>query len=314
MNGEESILDLILEKTSNTEASINKLDINQYLNEQLKLMSRRERRTRESTITFELKNDTNGEALINKIEGVWLKEMNGASVSFWQSKEKLYAEFNSKESRNAFIEEIMKDRNKHATIINAMANAHGDGNFYKRLPVKYEIANVRQTFKGKIIESSIRQSVGSRAEISDFKEGEPSGPANKRGIYFKTNDIGCFEITWIQDATIGYTHIAMGIRKKLLARICARPYMCKDCHQIGRHQCEGRVCAKCGNKGHMSKECKNKTKYCVNCKRKGHKARDLHCPTYLNETIKELRKMDISLSFYEKEDERYVLIKNLQLK
>ena len=64
----------------------------------------------------------------------------------------------------------------------------------------------------------------------------------------------------------------------------------------------------------MTRDCKSNIRFCPLCKRKGHRAKDTHCPTYLYELTKELKKMAIPLEWMEDKDMRMTLIKSIQLK
>lgn len=65
-----SLLDLILEKTTNTEQSINRLDIKSFLAEQLELAARRELKTRSATLTLSINSQDEVEGLTTKIESL----------------------------------------------------------------------------------------------------------------------------------------------------------------------------------------------------------------------------------------------------
>lgn len=148
----------------------------------------------------------------------------------------------------------------------------------------------------------------------DIREGKPQQVTKSRSIFFKTNAASTKTLLVGLDGMLPYSNQATQTRTKLYLRINVKPWQCRDCYKIGQHQCTGKKCAQCGTTGHSGKECKSKTKFCDICKRKGHRAKDAHCPTYLNEVAKEIRKIDIPLEFYEDKELRIMLTRHLQIK
>lgn len=309
----ETILDVILEKTANVEHQANLSTIARTLNEAIRLNSKRERALREATISIKISDTTNREKIIETIESKWMTGKQQVPVTFWQDKEYVYCQFVSPTTKNNFLDFVALSGEGDVVRDNIVA-ANSEGLHFQRKPVRLEVANVRANIKTELIRATLDKIVANIGEIQDFKEGKMQTISKTRGIYFRAN-AACFsQLFKTLDGSVPYANKDTNTRTKLLIKINAKPWQCRDCFKIGQHQCEGKVCGQCGTKGHAAVDCRSKTKSCNNCKRKGHRAKDTHCPFYLNEIAKELRKMDIPLEFLEETDMRFCLIKHLQLK
>jgi len=140
-----------------------------------------------------------------------------------------------------------------------------------------------------------------------------SSQTNKRTISMKVNGPAFWDIFSTMNGIIPYTDGKT--KTNLFVRINCRPWQCRACYAIGYHpNCDGKTCTKCGSKEHQASNCSRKTRFCTNCKKPGHSARDTHCPRYLNEFAKEVRKFDLPLEYLEDSDRIGQLIKQLQLK
>jgi len=136
---------------------------------------------------------------------------------------------------------------------------------------------------------------------------------NKRTISLKVNGAAFADIFEKMNGIIPLTDGKT--KTTLFISINCRPWQCRFCFAIGHHPtCDGKTCTKCGAKDHQAANCATKTRSCSNCKKPGHSARDSHCPRYLNELAKEIRKFDFPLEFLEENDRIGQLIKQLQLK
>lgn len=304
---EETILDVILEKTYNTEKTLNKHTVQQHLNEQFKIIARRERKARESTIIISHTAGIDAKTIVERIEAIWIKGANGPPVAFWSAKDTTFAEFDSRQNKIAFLEILTAEKESNLNIINMIKSPNEEGEHYQRLDVKFEITNIPASVKVEQIEEGIKAIIGLSSVISNFKESKERN--GLRQIYFRANQQACDDIVWKAG---GMLNIGSGkTRIRVYPRILARPFICKECNSIGHHECRGKVCSKCGNQSHTSDNCKSKTKSCVNCKSKGHRAREQHCPKYLQAVINEVRKMNIPLSFFEDRAARFIFMKNL---
>lgn len=306
---EESILDVILEKSANTERVIQRYDVKKQLETQLKLLAKREKKTRQSTITIVADNEEEADNFITEIESTW-QELNGAPIIFWRSKNLLFTEMSDKQSKEQFLRYLNDNKNDHAKLVKNIKAPAENGDNYTRKAARFEIANVQTRIKLKDIQEAIETAISTESAVMEFKDGKSS--EGKRNVYFRANANASLDIIWVCDGVIGLkTRADKKNHVRLYPRILARPYICKECFSIGTHQCGGKRCGKCGLNGHSVKDCKSKTKSCVNCNNKGHKAKDAHCPKYIQAVTNEIRKMDIPLDFYEDESPRFVFLKNL---
>lgn len=314
-----TILDVIHEKTANIEQATNAQLVKKGLALQIRAQANRERKLRESTITISHKDNLNHSEVIDIMESKWIEASKQLPVTFWQDKETSYCQFNDKATKEQFLDEARalswpaneiekKVRNNIIGLENrSIAN-------YTRKPVKIELANVRANVKAELIKETLEIMTSASTLIEQFKEGKPHAVTKARSIYFRTNQQGVRKLFKEMDGAIPYNNKATNTRIKLFAKINSKPWQCRDCLIFGQHQCTGKVCNQCGLKGHETRDCKSKTKNCNNCKRRGHKAKDTHCNTYLNEVIKELRKMDIPIEYYEDKELTNQLINSLQIK
>lgn len=310
-----SILDLIHEKVCNVEQTNNRYSITVALNDTLKQLSKRERSNRDSTITFINGEKIDHNKITSELENRWCEEQKQPPISFWQDKLHTYCQFITPTNKNSFLDFLMMD-NKLVPIKELLAKPNKEGFYFTRRPVKIELNMVRGNIRTDIIKEQLTKILGKESEIMELKESKPHNITKSRSIYFKIQ-ADAFSILFKElDGAIPYTNKATNTRTRLYAKINVKPWQCRDCFAFsnGMHQCQGKICVQCGNKGHDSKDCKAKTKFCPNCKRKGHKAKEPHCQTYLNELAKEIRKLDIPLEFFEDKDLRYMLVKNISIK
>lgn len=312
----QTVLDVILEKTSNIEATSNRSTIHKLLSEELKINGRREHKLRHETITIKTRDPK--EDVIREIEEGWTNKECKLAPTVWQDKENVYVQFASSEEKNDFLDFAITGKGAK-DIFKNIVKPNPEGLHFTRRMVRAIITNVRGNIKLNIIEDSLKRMFrNTDAKLEDLREGKPIahgvGQLNVRNVMFKLDSIGFRVLFKAHDGVIPYSNPQTNTRIKLIARINARPYQCRECAQLGQHQCKGKTCGQCGMSGHLSKDCKSLTKYCPNCKRKGHRVKDLHCPTYLSEMSKEIRKMDIPLEFLVETEYRDMLLKHIQLK
>ena len=317
-----TILDVILEKASNIEHESNQNKIHRLLNEAIKLNSRRERQVRAATITIKMEADNR--SIIESYIDDWLEKRDQVPATIWQDKFNLYVQFSDEFTKLDFIDSLNR-RNEPTIVVtniikDGLRGINSRGEHFERKPVRFEISNVKNNLKIENIKKVLECITSASGEIQDLKEGKASLLTRSRNIYFRTNQIGVKHIFKTLDGAIPYCDKASGgsssFKTKLFTKINAKPYQCRNCYTIGPHPTctKGKLCAQCCKPGHITKDCKSKTKYCDNCKIRGHKAKDTHCPYFLNEVAKELRKMDLPLEYLEEDNEREALIKHMQLK
>lgn len=306
---EGSLLDVIHEKVCNVEHNSNQQVIAEAIDKLLKQQGQRERQLRNQTITFKHNDKINHEKILRSIN-TWAITCDQLHPAIWQDKDNTYAQFHSQAAKETFANYVLNiDRDLTMTL----PNNDPTSQLHQRRLVKIEIPNVKNSIQFDRVTELIKIIAGEKA--IDIREGKPYGPNRARNIMFKTGAEGALNIFKDHDGSVQYHDANPKLRTKLLFKINAKPWQCKDCSKFGNHpNCEGKTCANCGLLGHVTKDCKSKTKYCSNCKRRGHKARDTHCPIYLAEVGKEIKKMDIPLEFYEEKKMRSKMAQFLQIK
>lgn len=312
-NTNGSILDIILEKSSNIEQQTNKETIRIALNEAIKTHAKRERVLRYSTIAISSDDRFKANEASELIEKHWTDRKDKAPATYWADKTHIFVQFISMEAKNEFL--------SHANSIfssefkDRLQKPNSRGEHMTRRPIRVEISNVRGNIKTNKIEQILKNILSGSKEnvLENFHEGKPNHQ-QQRSILFRINGEAFKVLFGMLDGALPYVNLETNTKTRLFMKINCKPWNCRDCFALGQHQCDGKTCAQCGTKGHVTKDCKQKTKYCNNCKRKGHRAKDTHCPTYLNEIGKELRKMDFPIEYFEDKELRFNLIKHLQLK
>jgi len=307
----ESILDQIHEQTSNLERASNISTIRQHLKEAVKELGRTERNVRAKTITFSLMKAHSAETIQDKVTAYVMMSQCGP-VSFRTTKELLFAQMATTNEKEGLVDYI-KISTPHDILKETLLPSNGGGLYFSRLPVKLELNNLNSSIKLEKIKSLLESLISSGGKLVSIKDGKPNSQTGKRTVSLKVNNIAFNDIFGTMNGIVPYQDGRT--KANLFFRVNCRPWQCRDCFFIGHHErCEGKVCAKCGSLEHQANACTKKTRYCRNCKRPGHSARDAHCPRYLNEVAKELRKHDLPLEYLEDTERIGHLIKQIQLK
>lgn len=304
-----SILDSIFEKAANIEYNCNSNNIKETIADILRTSAHKEIKLRETTITLKRTEEKNHDVITKVIEE-WCEQQKQLSPTTWQDKDHSYFQFDAVETKEAVICFL----NGSSSYKDLIVKYEGDGEHFRRKPVRVIINNVRSEMRFDRIISILETATGSNTGIMEPREGKPHPITKSRVITFKVKAEEAYILFASLDGELTYTSKEQLRRSKLTMRINVKPWQCRDCAKFGIHKCEGKKCSNCGNNDHQAKECKNKTKFCTNCKKKGHKAKDAHCPTYLNEIAKEIRKMDIPSSFIDSASMRHRMAKFLQYK
>lgn len=306
------MLDVIAEKASNIEF----ININQSRRETLErnisILGKRESILREATVT--VTHNKQGEKIIEQLEHNWVEKREQAPLVYWQDLEKLYVQFPNNDIKMEFL---LYEKEHPMTLFAAPGASVDEVNkttdqHLTRKPVKCEIANVNPRITTTKLNNILNLLIHDGNRIINIREGKQHGPNKNRTIMFTTNAIGLRKIIGELDGAIQYNQISLNIKTKLNIKINCKPWQCKKCYKLGRHECPGELCANCGMKDHAAKNCISKRKHCNNCNKPGHRAKDAHCMVYQNEVIKELRKMDIPLEYLTVKHKREELINILQ--
>lgn len=310
-----TILDTIREQTANIESYVNRRSFDLILNDELKKIASKERIIRESTVMIKNTDAINPEKIAELIEKGWTEEAKGTPPIFWNDKSHTFVQFMSKADKSQFVQRVKGSSSTSGMgrLNGLMASENADGNHFDRRDIKLEITNVREAIKPERIDITLKNMSSDQAFFSPVKPGKLHGPEGRkqRSLMIKVNG-GGFEVIFNKlNGIIPYNSIDDKITFKLLPKINARPWSCRDCYFIGpnHRDCRGKSCAKCGKDDHLTKFCKSKTRYCTNCKRDGHRAKDAHCPIYTREIIKEIKRMNIPLEFLEDDAKRFDLVK-----
>lgn len=301
-----SILDTIFEKTANIETAINANTINDHIETALKQHSRRERNVRESTITIN-HNDNYDHEKIVKIINEWIEGTKDLAPTIWQDKLHTYCQTDSSATKQALLNYLRKQDVKQLITLPDQNGWH-----FIRRPAKIEIANTKTNLSLESIKDTLTKVLLNSP--TRIREGKANSYTKTRSIFFDADDREIKILFQKLDGHLPYYNNTNNIRTKLQMRINVKPWQCRECFKIGKHNCGGKQCGNCGAKDHAAKECKNDTKFCTNCRRKGHKAKEAHCGTYLNEIIREIKRTDIPIEFYEEDDLRFRFTKFLQIK
>lgn len=308
----QTILDVILEKTSNLEHSANANSIRQSIKAAIKEHSIVERQVRSKTITFNFKTDKELEQITEAILGWTTLTMRGP-VSIRNAKDKAFIQMASIADKDALIDWIKMTDNSNI-LKTSLTKPTYENLYFERLPIKVELNNIGTHISLEKVKETIESCLQSdtRSKIIYIKDGKINTFTKKRTISMKINGSAFSQLFINLNAMIPL--IDGKLKVTLFPRINCRPWQCGSCFMIGQHTCPGKSCANCGNTDHTAKDCKKKTKFCKNCNRAGHRARDASCPKYLSEVSKEIRKYDFPLEVLSDSDMCTLLVKQIQLK
>lgn len=315
-----SILDVIKEQTTNIELFANRRSFDVNLSDNLKAFASKERSIRESTIGIRNVEGLDQDLIAKLIEENWVVKTTNKPPTYWKDKANTYVQFTNKEDKFRFIEDTKSFSKFPAlTRLNGLISKQNRlGEHFTRKEVKFEILNVPEGVNLEKVSKLLGDlSIETNASITGFKEGKLYGPSGRKmkSIMFKADAAGFSLVFDKLNGVIPYTSTTDNKRLKLWPRVNSRPWSCRECYFIGNdHKCNGKACAQCGLTDHITKECKQKTRNCTNCKKYGHRAKDAHCPIYMREVLKEIKRMDIPLEYLEDEVKRFDLIKSLIFK
>lgn len=308
-----NILDIIAERTSNIEF-INVLQLRQQtLSKNIKNLGRREALLRDTTIT--ISHNKLPAEIINNFEQNWVEKLEQAPLVYWQDLDNLYVQFPNQINKLEFLEmytskpnDIISTNGASLLPPNPKTKQH-----ISRKPVKCEISNVSPKITASKINNILNQTIHHGEKIINVREGKQHGNNFNRTIMFTVDAKGLERIIDDMDGHVQFNQPTLNIKTQLNIKVNCKPWQCKLCLKLGKHECAGQLCGNCGSKGHLSKECHSKRRHCSNCNKPGHRAKDSHCQIYQNEVIKELRKMDIPTDFMIEKEKRVRLISLLHV-
>lgn len=288
---------------------------NREIDYAIKALAIKERRLRESTITIRMTEEFDFEKIVSLIDSDWTTMEDELPNVYWQDKDNAYCQFKTAEHKNNFLDSVKAMGSCIAIKDLILPSKHGDGIHFVRRPVRIEFQNIRYNIKADKINGWLQLKKPIDSEISMVREGKSQGHMNKtRSIMFTCDANGFRYLFGHLDGTLPYVNLETNTRAILRMKVAIKPYQCNQCYAIGRHSCRGKVCSKCGEPGHTYSECTLPVGQCKNCGKIGHKARDIECPTYIYELIKEMRKADIPIEYFEDDDLRSEFIKTLAIK
>lgn len=300
----------IQEATSNIERLENNRSIKEALAEAIRTQGRKEKALRESTISFNnVGIDTKD--ISNWIDEEWVFKLKQAPVTYWNDKQFLNCQFINIEAKQSYLASGL---NNKPILADKLVPMNENGEHFRRRAVRMIINNVRPAVNTDRVIEIIKNCTDFDTELTEIKDGKPHPVTKTRSIFFRVNGHGLMVLIDKLDGEIPYSDKNSHVKTRLRVKVNCKPWQCRDCFAIGIHQCEGKKCRNCANKSHMTKDCTGGLKYCGNCRKRGHRSTDLHCPTYLNEIAKEIRKMDIPIRMLEEKQLRLSLAKCVQLK
>lgn len=309
-NSTPNVLEVLNEKITNIEIINTSQLKKQLLNNGIKTLGEREAKLRESTITIEHFN--NDAKVVEDLEKNWVDRLEQAPLQYWSDKEFSYIQFPNNDVKLEFLELYLSKPTELITSkISILPANELTGQHITRRAVKCEITNVNSRISVDKINQVLNTTLHGGDKVIAVREGKQHQNTRNRSIMFNTNSVGIRKIIQEMDGYIQINLPTLRIKSKLNIKIQCKPWVCKDCFSLGKHDCKGKICGNCGSAGHAFKECKANKRHCNNCKKTGHKAKDPHCSAYQNEIIKELRRMDIPCDMMTNKTKRELLINHL---
>lgn len=312
-DGTGSILDTIKEQTTNLERMVTNTNLDTSLAEAIRELAPKEKLTREATIAIENNQELGFDQITKIIESEWVTSKGQAPVTFWKDKSHTYAQFLNSSIKEVFIE-YAKGKEPLRKMTEKMIQPNSEGHHMTRKEVRIIMNGVPEEVQPDKLETTLKKLADPKARITAIRAGKVYGQNRKvRSLMTSVNADGFRLLFKGLSGAIPYNDNKLKIR--VHPKISCKPWSCRDCFYIGpNHSCQGKACGQCGNQGHITKDCKAKTRYCTNCRKQGHRARDAHCPAYVKEIIKELKRMDIPVEYLENKNKRAELLKNLAFK
>ena len=285
-------------QTSNIGRASNSSTVRQSLKEAIKDQARTEREHRAKMATFNTTQGHTQENLMDKIRAFVNLSQVGPVINR-ATKERLYMQIAMASDKVALID-FIKVKPDNDALKMALMPPVSQGIYNERLPIKLDVNNVHELISIDKIKATIESvlEAGNRSRLITIKDGKIHQVTKKRTVIMKVNGQAFMDICVTMNAVI-----PVGDEKgkmNLYVRANCRLFRCNDCFVIGCHpKCTGKYCGRCGSNEHLTETCKRKTKFCKNYHKPGHQAKDAHCPKYLQEIAREIRKLDFPISYLE---------------
>lgn len=304
--------DLMIEYLRNISSLQRKESITKFIEHALLSSADLERQVRRNTITFEDKNGLEYTDLVRIIEDTWVIDKGNAATTIFRDKKYIYCQLSNEPSKKALIEWI-KSEPSNQKLAECLLGPNKYGEHYSRKPVRLEIINVYPRINTDRVRELINKTISNPDHyVQEVRDSKPH--YNKsRNILFHVKSETFRHIFGNLNSEIVYIDKNKN-KAKLRFVINARPWPCKRCLIFGKHECNAQKCTKCGADSHISKNCDKKKSYCINCRQTGHKTKDLICPIYIREALKEIRHMDIPIEYYEDNQLRSKIINSIIMK
>lgn len=308
MEKEDKQNDLMYELSTNmkyTRGCSTEQQFNKRILKAIRLGILSEKSIRSSTITFvQSKDFYTNEKIIELIKTNWADESTADKTisDSWANKEYSFVRFDTLKAREAFISYISAETKKDndcvvAKLARQILEPNKQGCFITRKKFRLIIERVPAHLNILKLNKIIKNYKGNKdfRNVSEAREGKSYGQTG--GKQFKTlsflaNAKGIQTIFEDKSGVIRYEDKDKHL--PLFFKISLKPWSCKDCNFIGlNHKCNGKLCGKCCEPGHLTKDCKSKFIKCINCKSSLHKSKDSNCPIYFRSIVRELFNSDI---------------------
>lgn len=265
----------------------------------LKMLGTSERNTRESTITIKKKDDQDYKKILSIMESGPLRGMFTASNH--HDELNVYFTFWGRHEKRIFLNWV--EANPQFPLKELIAPANQLGCHFQRRLVKIVLLPGQELeLKHDKINHCIRQLLIPGSIMTTVRN-HPRFRGDQN-LCFYINAIAFHHIFLTCKGYLPYHDQESGVRAQIAMRVSVAPVQCKSCFKfiaglVADHQCEGKLCLKCGALDHALEQCQHLVPFCTNCDEFGHPACNPHCPKYLNEVFQIITRLDIPLIYYE---------------
>lgn len=316
-----SVMDSIAQNTSLSLKILSVESLERKFTDALREYSISERNKRFNTVAFKTSTQFKHETIENLVGQEWKSKLSEKIETQWPDRYHQNIQLATREKRDQFIQLIHTKTNPLNQLETSLVKTPFEELHYSRKKVRLEISKVPLWINIQDIEEKIKSYVSAKGNMSEFKEGKPyrSVPDGMTRVVIWSVDAQAFEdIFDNMTSGLSFYNPADKQSRTLYPKIGCRPWSCRSCHFLGGGQhppkCNKKSCSRCGDPRHMARDCSSHTTQCTNCNQEGHLATDIHCPIYFRETFKEIKRVDIPLSYLENGLKRFYLYKLLSYK